>query len=252
MNTAMISASHTLDKQAITANNLANISTLGFKQQLTAQLLLPVSNKKILSNNKKFISYNHIYSDLSPGPILYTKRPLDISIPGNGWLTVQDNTAKNKEAYTKTGHLQINKNRKLVINNHMVLSTKGPITVPITGTINISSHGIINFLNKKNHEVNGTYIGKLKLINIADKDIEKGNNGFFYINKTGLENPEKILSKNIKILSGTLEDSNVNLSENLINMISYERQFAIEMQLIANDDENTKIANQLMHDNNIF
>jgi len=250
INTLMLAASQTLDKQAITSNNLANVSTSGFKQQLTTQLLFPIDNTIDVSDDKTFIPpNNNLWSDFSQGPILYTKRPLDVSIQGSGWFVVQDNTSKNKESYTRNGHLQINQDRKLVINNHLVLGIKGPITIPQTGNINISSHGIVNCTYLLHHKEHTIPIEKLKLINLDNKYIQRGNNGLFCLNEHGLKRLKKASFHDIKISPETLEESNVNLSETLINMISHERIFAIEMQLLSNYDENTKMANQLLNNN---
>lgn len=250
--TSMLTANKILDKQAIIANNLANASTLGFKEQLIYQTSSLVNNSQSLKDKQILSENNYPYSNFSSGPINYTKRDLDLCIKGNGWFVIKDYNAKNKEGYTRNGHFKINTDGQLMINNHLVVGKLGIISLKKNKKISISSSGTINYIDFKKENMKQNVIGKLKLVNPNPKYLERGNGGIFYLNKKGLKKWENHIpdDKNIELTKGMLEDSNVNLNENLINMISNERHFSIEMKIISTSDENIQRANQLLNINN--
>ncbi|HXK00565.1 MAG TPA: flagellar hook-basal body complex protein [Buchnera sp. (in: enterobacteria)] len=250
--TSMLAANKILDKQAITANNLANISTIGFKEQLLSQLSLPVNNSKLFKNKYKIPEDNYPYSNFSSGPINHTQRDLDLSIPGNGWFVIRDKYSKNKEGYTRNGHLKITTDGKLMINHYLVVGKSGVISLPKNKNIYVSTSGIINLTNFNREKLNNNSIDKLKLVNPDPKYLIRGNNGIFYLNEQGLKKWKNTIpdDKEIKLTSGTLEDSNVNINENLINLIAHEKHFSIEMKIISDCDQNIQRANQLLNINN--
>lgn len=247
--TSMLAANKILDKQAVTANNLANISTVGFKEQLISQISSPINRSKLLQNKYEIPEGNYPYSNFSSGSINHTTRNLDISIIGNGWFVIRDHNSKNKEGYTRNGHLKINSNGKLMINNYLVLGKSGVISLPKNKNIYISESGMINL---KKEKLNKKTIAQLKLVNPNPKYLKRGNNGIFYLNEKGLDKWKNTVpnDKKIKLTSGTLEESNVNINENLINLITNERHFSIEMKIISDCDQNIQRANQLLNINN--
>jgi flagellar basal-body rod protein FlgF len=250
--TSMLAANKILDKQAITANNLANISTVGFKEQLISQLSSSVNHSKLLKNKYKILEDNYPYSNFSSGPLNHTKRDLDLSITGNGWFVIRDYNSKNKEGYTRNGRLQVNSDGKLMINNYLVVGKSGVISLPKNKNIYISASGMINLINSNKEKLNKNTVEQLKLVNPDPKYLKRGNNGIFYLNQKGLKKWENTVpnDKKIKLNSGMLEDSNVNINENLINLIANERHFSIEMKIISDCDQNTQRANQLLNINN--
>ena len=92
--TAMTSAKHTMDQMDTTTHNLANASTDGFRAQLDSFRAVPVVSTDLPVQT--FVVDSTTGSDMSPGTIRQTDRPLDVAIQGSGWLTVQ--TPDGKEA----------------------------------------------------------------------------------------------------------------------------------------------------------
>ena len=102
--TAMSGAKQTEYAQAINTNNLANISTTGFRADLHSFSSTPVEGPGVESRvNAVVESYG---SDMSSGPITNTGRNLDIAIKGNGFFAVQ--SPDGGEAYTRAGDLRVN------------------------------------------------------------------------------------------------------------------------------------------------
>jgi flagellar basal-body rod protein FlgF len=245
---AIVSANQLLEKQTIIANNLANISTTGFKEKFNYIL------EKNNTENKQY-AYNKIikeYYNVSPGILNYTQRNLDLFVEQDGWFVVKD--MNGEEAYTKNGHLKINSNGKLTIQNHEVMGKHCDINIPNNAQLKISSDGIISSILKKRHNSIENKIGELKLVKIPIKNLIQKENGFFYLNKKhdNFYHKNRLIphDNNVRIKSGALELSNVNAAQNMIEMISNARQFETQMKIISISDKNAEYANQLININN--
>ncbi|QCI19901.1 MAG: flagellar basal-body rod protein FlgF [Buchnera aphidicola (Brevicoryne brassicae)] len=245
---SMIAATQLLNKQTIIANNLANISTTGFKEKFN--YILQNNSIKNLHN-----TYNKIakeYYNLSPGTLNYTARNLDLFVKDNGWLSVKD--INGQEAYTKNGHVKINSARKLTIQDNELIGYNCNITIPNNINVKILSDGVITSIERKKHEIFEKKIGQLKLVRLPIDDLIQKQNGLFYLKK-GNELFHKNHNfidhdNNVRIQSGVLETSNVNAAKNMIEMISNARQFEAQMKMISTCDKNYEYANQLINVNN--
>ncbi len=100
--TAMGAASQTLNQQAVTASNLANASTPGFRAQLNALRAVPVEGLSLPT--RTLVTASTPGADMTPGKMDYTSRPLDVALQQDGWLAVQ--TADGSEGYTRNGSIQ--------------------------------------------------------------------------------------------------------------------------------------------------
>ncbi|HIC0575058.1 TPA: flagellar hook-basal body complex protein, partial [Escherichia coli] len=85
--TAMGAASQTLNQQAVTASNLANASTPGFRAQLNALRAVPVEGLSLPT--RTLVTASTPGADMTPGKMDYTSRPLDVALQQDGWLAVQ-------------------------------------------------------------------------------------------------------------------------------------------------------------------
>ncbi len=105
--TAGSGAKHILDRQATTANNLANVTTTGFRAQIDSFRAVPVVAEGTLPT-RAFVVNSTVASDFSSGPLQLTGRDLDVAIKGKGFIAVQ--MADGSEAYPRNGALQMNEN----------------------------------------------------------------------------------------------------------------------------------------------
>ena len=85
--TAMSGAKQTMDRQAVVSNNLANVSTAGFRGQLHALRAVPVQGDAALPTRASVVAATP-GSDFSAGPMNATGRDLDVALQGNAWLAV--------------------------------------------------------------------------------------------------------------------------------------------------------------------
>ncbi|ANF17088.1 hypothetical protein XW81_01570 [Buchnera aphidicola (Schlechtendalia chinensis)] len=238
----MMSSRRLLDNQEILANNISNASTTGFKAKLLSRNVILENRNDKESNYLPEMTY-----DQTQGLFRNTSRPLDFSIKDkDGWLAVQVNN--NEIAYTKNGHLQINKNQQICSQNNVVIGENGPITVPDYSDIKILSDGTISISNNdKNFDQK---IDKIRLVRIDSKNLKYSNNGLYFLKDKNQINSELKNNDNINILPETLEDSNVNLPESIVDMISDSRMFDIYMKILMHRDESLQLINKFLNVNN--
>ncbi len=126
----------------ILANNVANLSTTGFKREglaFAAQI-----ERLDLPGNTLFLSeLRSTYTDLSHGPLQPTGNDLDLAINGDGFFAVETQAGIR---YTRDGRLSTNLAGELVTaTGHRVLDEGGaPIFIPPeTSTLGVSSDGTL-------------------------------------------------------------------------------------------------------------
>ena len=170
--TSMSGAKAALQRQDTLANNLANVSTNGFRAELTAFRAVPIRGDGA-STRVFALESTPGYND-AQGPITATGRSLDVAMTGNSWLAVQglDGT----EAYTRQGSLQINSEGVLVTENGLqVNGDGGPITIPPNASVDIAADGTVSARvgNQK-----PTNVGKLKIVT-PESPMTRGTDGLF-------------------------------------------------------------------------
>jgi flagellar basal-body rod protein FlgF len=223
--TAMTGAKHSLEQQATVANNLANLSTTAFKAQLSAYRAVPMVGPNTAT--RTFVVGSTIGTDLAPGPLMQTGRPLDVYINGSGWIAVRG--ADGKEAYTRDGGFQLSPNGLLQTRSgREVLGESGPIVVPPNNTVAIGGDGTVSVIPSDGVPNAVSIVGRIKLVNPSAANMEHGDDGLFR-QAGGQPAPA---DPNVQLTPGALEGSNVSAVQMLIEMISSARQFDTQMKLM--------------------
>src|SRR5919112_4180925 len=107
---AMSGAKATMQRQETLANNLANVSTVGFRAELAAFRAVPVEGSG--ASTRVYALETTPAYDATPGPISGTGRNLDVAMKGAAWLAVQ--ALDGTEAYTRSGSLEVSADGTLV------------------------------------------------------------------------------------------------------------------------------------------
>ena len=237
--TAMTGAKHILEQQATTAHNLANATTTGFRAQIDQFRAVPVQGAAL--DTRAFVVDSTTGSDFRAGAIQHTGRELDVAVQGQGWLAIQSEDGT--EAYTRNGSLKINENGLLQTSTGLnVLGDGGPLSIPPGRSVAVAKDGTISLVPDGSAATGLTSIGRLKLVRPPEADLTRGEDGLFRLKTGGSASQDT----NVVVISGSLESSNVNVVDGMVNMISLARQFEMHMKLLQNAEQNDAKATQLL------
>ncbi len=237
--TAMTGASHTMQQQASVAQNLANINTPGFRASIDSFRSVPLVGEGLPT--RTFVVDSTSGTDFTPGVMQSTGRTLDVAIDGKGWIAVQD--ANGNEAYTRNGSLQVQADGVLTTRNGMtVAGESGPITIPPDTEVTIAKDGTISTVPTTNQKNSVIVIGRIKMTNPPEDQLVRGEDGLFRTRNGVAADADA----NVTVVSGSLESSNVNMVDSMVNMITLARQFDMQMKLLTTAGDNAKQASSLL------
>ena len=231
---SMSGAKATMQRQDILANNLANVSTVGFRAELQAFRAVPVQGSG--ASTRVYALESTPGYDASAGTVSATGRNLDVAMKGNAWLAVQglDGT----EAYTRAGSLDLSSEGMLMTRNGLtVLGDGGPIQVPPNSEVQIAGDGTVS---ARAADGKIAAVGKLKLVT-PEAPLQRGVDGLFRA-----DDGELPADANARVQDGALEGSNVSAVETMVAMITAARQFEAQMKMLQTAEGDEKAATQLL------
>ncbi len=237
---AMTGANAILQRQTVTANNLANANTTGFRADNAQFSALPVYGQGLPT--RVYTATETPSVNFNSGPVVHTGRPLDVAVTGKGWLTVQ--APGGHEAYTRDGNLQINGQGILTTaTGHPVLGVNGsPISLPPMQSLVIGTDGTVSGVPVGSQPNAVMAINQIKLVNPSEHALQKGADGLFQTSN-GKPAPE---DGNVVLESGALEGSNVNPVSSMIQLLQDSREFEIQTKLMQTVSQDQQSASQLL------
>jgi flagellar basal-body rod protein FlgF/flagellar basal-body rod protein FlgG len=199
----------------IAANNIANVSTTGYRGQIASfeSQLVQTAGPRMdgwerLVNQQAVLHGSRL--DLGEGNLQRTGNPLDLAIEGPGFFVVQ---TKAGTLYTRNGNLRISSSGQLATGNgDPVLGMSGPLNVPADGSVDISADGTVS--------ANGAVVGKLQIAEFAGNTQLQPAGSTYYSAPKGAA--KTAIASSLR--QGTLEASNVNPVGAMVSLISAERQ----------------------------
>lgn len=233
----------------VTSQNLANMTTTGYKRQRAEfQDLVYQSLRRVGSNSSDTgtivptgmqlgtgVKPAAIYRFMEQGNVSQTEAPLDVAIQGKGFLQVQ--LPSGDTAYTRDGSLQVNDTGQMVTaDGYLVLPN---ITIPANAeSVSINSSGEVEV--KIQGQVNTQNVGQLQLasfINPPGLDA-LGNNLFSETTASGSPTVGNPGSDSFgTLLQGFVETSNVNPVTEITNLIVAQRAYDMNSKVIKASDE---------------
>lgn len=240
----------------IISNNLANVSTNGFKRQRAVfeDLLYQTVRQPgaQTSEQTRLPSGLQIGTGVRPvatermhsqGNLEVTDNSNDVAINGQGFFQVlmPDGT----QAYTRSGAFQVNQNGQLVTASGYEIQPG--ITIPSNATkMTITRDGIVSV--RLANQTNEVQVGQLTLHTfINDTGLESvGENLYVETESSGTptENMPGLNGAGL-LYQGYVETSNVNVAEELVNMIQVQRAYEINSKAISASDQMLQRLNQL-------
>lgn len=240
--TLMTGANRSLQAQAVFANNLANINTVGFRGDLVDARKIMVEDA---GSGEDYERANHdigTKSDFTSGQMEQTGRVLDVALASAGFIAVK--AADGTEAYTRAGDLQLDGNGLLVTGRgDLVLGDGGPISIPPAEKISIGIDGTISVQILGQSAASLAQIDRIKMVNPDSKELIKGGDGLFRHEKG-----KKIRADaDVELRSGFVERSNVNAVSMLTKIIATARQFEMQVKTMKTVQENSESSARIMH-----
>ena len=173
--------------------------------------------------------------DSSEGSIATTGRPLDVAIQGQGFIAVQDRDGQ--EAYTRNGDLHLTADGVLETSSGQpVLGDNGPITVPPSTSIQIADDGTVSVVPQGSTPGTIANVGRIKLVNPPADSLVRESGGLFQLAAGGTAPADA----SVKIASGAIESSNVDLASAMVNMIDLARSFDLQVKAMQTADTNAQ------------
>lgn len=223
----------TEQRQANTVNELANVSTIGFKKSfnsavISRDLMAPTG----LNSRAIPILKTENVVDLTPGPVQRSGNPLDLYISGRGLFAVQ--AEDGTEVYTRRGDLKITDNGVLTTGaGYLVLGDNGPITLPPTAKVDISADGTVNILAQGEAGNLMEPIARLKLVNAADQVMQIRSDGLYQ----PLNQGTLAADAEISVTTGALEGSSATAVDAMVQMIRDARAYEMQISVMKNAKE---------------
>ncbi len=214
------------------SNNLANISTTGYKKSsLSFESILKGETQVKAAKGVNYDRVGKNYTDFSPGPVRMTENPLDLAIHGDGFFKVQ---GPNGILYTRRGDLLIDAQGQLTTSNGLPVLDGGnsPITIPDTDTskVAVGDGGTIYILGPQGTR---SEVAQLAVVDINDKTkLIRDTDTTFSLASGAVEVP----SESSRIIQGGLELSNVNMAESMTRMIDNYRTFETYHKVLKSYD----------------
>lgn len=242
---------------ATISNNLANVSTTGFKRDRAVfqDLLYQIERQPgaqstqtdelpsglQLGTGVRTVATQKVHTK---GNLQVTEQPLDLAVNGRGFFQIlmPDGTI----AYTRDGQLQTNSDGEIV--NALGLPLEPAITIPQdTVQVTIGSDGVVSATVAG--QTTPTQIGNIELadfINPAGLEAIGGNlyretqaSGTPTVGTAGLDGIGTIEQ-------GVLENSNVSVVEELVNLITTQRAYEMNTKVIAASDQMLQFVGQTL------
>jgi flagellar basal-body rod protein FlgF len=238
---AMTGASELQLAQAVTNNNLANASTTGFKATLASALYVPIEGP----GHEDARVYSMTAGegiDFTPGGIVQTGRELDVAVDGDGWFAVQ--APDGSEAYTRAGDFRIDAYGLLTTSTgEPVLGEGGPIAISQYQSIEIGRDGTISIRPLGQEASVLSVVDRIRLVSIPQSDLVRGTDGLMRVVEGGTA---AVPDASVKLVSRSLESSNVNIVSAMVEMITQARAYEMQIKMLGTAESIDQASQQLI------
>ena len=214
------------------AQNLANISTTGYKRDDVSfedYLMQPDTAPGSVSDGRRMAQMGNVTTDYSSGEFIHTGNPLDVAIGGDGFFALDNNT------YTRSGNFGINSEGIIVDQRgHQVLGQGGGISVAgAEGPVSIGDDGSVS--------VGGQVVDIIRIVKFDDNTkLQRAGGGGF---RTDAQ-PQAVDTPDVR--QGFLEASNVNAVAEMVKMMAAQREYESFQGVISSFDSSaSRITNDL-------
>ncbi|MFC0212932.1 flagellar hook-basal body protein [Paenibacillus chartarius] len=281
MNNSMINSSvsmHTLQQKLdLLASNIANVNTTGYKKKEASfeDVLTNVKQQPELFRKDGRLSplgYNlgwgsklvNIQANFAQGPISPTQNATDLAIQGEGMFQVQVQTQDangnpaTETAYTRNGAFNLSPAADgngvflATKEGHLLLGTNGqPLRIPEGFHPQIDGKGIITAYKDGSAGQQTQPVGQINLVRVVRPQLlDEMGDGLYKLQN----NPDLVAANvlevvtnrdDVQVRQGYLEQSNVNLSDEMTELVTVQRAFQLNARALTSADTMMNLANNL-------
>lgn len=248
LNTAATGMNAQQQNMDVIANNMANLNTQGFKKsraEFEDLMYQTLREPGAATGANSFsptgvqtglgVKTSAIKKDFAVGTPKITNNALDLEIEGPGFFPVE--TDNGQIAYTRDGAFKKDSSGRIVDKNGYVLQPEMVIPPNASG-VEITSKGQVNIVLDSNTTPQS--IGQIQLVNFVNPAGLKaiGKNLFLPSNSSGLPQ-QAVPGENSlgQIAQGQLENSNVNIVDEMVNMIAAQRAYETNSKVVQAADQ---------------
>lgn len=239
---AMSGGKQVMNAQAIHANNLANVSTTGFRADFEQARSMQVNGEHYPS--RVYAMTENPGTRQRMGPLQQTGRDMDIAMQGDGFIAALDGVGR--EVYTRAGDLQLTTSGQLVTGTGLpVLGSSGPIFLPPLDELTISDDGTVSIIPQGGDATQITALNRIKLVSADPEQLTKSEDGLLRT-KNGIALQQ---DDSVQVVSGFLEGSNVNAVEEMTKVMELARRFEMNIKVMNTVKTNEDTAARVLQRN---
>jgi flagellar basal-body rod protein FlgF len=228
------------NKMDVLTNNIVNAETTGFKEDTLVSSAFGTQMLELLNDpNASLVGgtvggYNfgthiqELYTDFTSGSFEQTDVNTDLAINGDGFFAVE---TPDGERLTRAGNFNVDSNGDLVTSDgNYVLGQNGHIHVG-SDNFSVSEDGAVS--------VNGSTVDNLRLETVSDTSaLRKQGDNLYYI----YGNSQPVAATGAKVLQGYQESSNVNVTDEMVDMTTLYRKYEANQKIVSMTDETIGLA----------
>lgn len=238
--TALTGMDAAMNRQRMVANNLANASTPGFRQELFAATPATLRDGSLEARAlpKGFVRG----SDMAGGNVNPTGKPLDVAVKGTALIAFQ--APDGGEFYSRRGDLTVSPSGVLENGEGLPVLGEGgaPITVPTGFALSIAGDGSILARDPAAPEAPPQAIDRIRLVSPEGSRLAKGIDSFLKVPGGGVLPPDPTA----ELTTGSLEGSNVQTAATLVEMIEAQRAFEQRAKVLRTASELDEAGSRLL------
>jgi len=217
-------------------HNLANVNTVGYRADGTSFSTYLTGKQapdgSLGKDNIAYVTDGEKFIDNREGTLMHTGRDLDMALHGPGYFHVRLNDGS--EAYTRAGNFQLDAGGNLMtMGGQAVLDDGGsPINVSV-GRLVVDEDGSMH--------VNGTSSGRIGVVQLVNpRNIQKIGGALLTTSPGNVKSADK----DVQVMQNFTESSNVNAIQEMVRMVSVQRNFQGTMKILQQYDRLATMLNE--------
>jgi flagellar basal-body rod protein FlgF len=216
--TAMTAAKELQLRQAVNANNISNMSSSGFKKEIVATRALHSTGA---GTSLRVHALTHVAGiDSTEGQIKMTGQANDLTVRGEQWFVLKD---VDGEYLSKNISISLNEFGEMInVDGSHIQTSQGGVLVPTSAEIEVTEQGVVNLMFPQQPQL--IEIADIKVVDTAGLVVRKNNKG-------QVVSPQAQLSRNIQLIAGAQQSSNVNTASAAMETMQLSKQFGMNMKI---------------------